>query len=405
MISTFIKVRFASNGSNAVLYWTPFNMYNACVIMYLMIRKAELKDMEKKGKKVIVGLSGGVDSAVSAALLKQQGYEVVGATMKLWDKEYKDDTQRSACYGPGEKEDIEAAKKVAEVLGIEHMVIDLSKEYQKYVLDYFKEEYLSGRTPNPCVMCNQKIKFGYLVDKIVEAGIKFDYFATGHYARVSFDEEKKRFLLLRGKDSKKDQSYFLYRLSQEQLGRALFPLGYFKKEEVKRMAMEFGLKEFAEKEESQDFVEGGDYSIIVGEKGQRSGNIVDREGKILGKHKGLSNFTIGQRKGLDIGGLSEPYYVIDIDVCKNAVVVGKKEEAFSESFAVKNINWIAFEKLDDPIEAQTRTRSSAELIDCKIIPSGGKIMVELAKPCFAVAKGQSSVFYSGDIVLGGGIID
>lgn len=359
--------------------------------------------MEKKGKKVIVGLSGGVDSAVSAALLKQQGYEVVGATMKLWNKEYSDNAQKSACYGPGEKEDIEAAKKAAKILGIEHMIVDVSKEYQKYVLDYFKEEYLSGRTPNPCVMCNQKIKFGYLVDKIVEAGIKFDYFATGHYARVSYDEKRKRFLLLRGKDEKKDQSYFLYRLSQEQLGRALFPLGSFKKDEVRKMAMEFGLKEFAEKEESQDFVEGGDYSIIVGER--KPGNIVDKGGKVLGKHKGFSNFTIGQRRGLDIGGLSEPYYVIDIDACKNNIVVGKKEEAFSDSFVVKNINWIAFEKIDSPIEAQVRTRSSADLIDCKIVPSDGKITVEPVKPCFAVAKGQSAVFYSNDIVLGGGIIE
>jgi tRNA-specific 2-thiouridylase len=361
--------------------------------------------MEKLNKKVIVGLSGGVDSAVSAALLKQQGYEVIGATMKLWSKEYADNIQKSACYGPGEKEDIEAAMRVADILGIEHMIIDLSKEYEKYVLDYFKEEYLSGRTPNPCVMCNQKIKFGYLVEKIVEAGIKFDYFATGHYAQVSYDQEKKRFLLLRGKDEKKDQSYFLYRLSQEQLGRALFPLGNFRKEEVRKMAKELGLNEFAEKEESQDFIEGGDYSQIIGEKGQRPGNIVDKKGNVMGKHKGLSNFTVGQRKGLDIGGLSEPYYVIDIDVCKNQVVVGKKEEAFCSSFIVKDINWIAFEKLDSPIEAQVRTRSSAELIDCKIIPSDNKIEVELSNPCFAVAKGQSAVFYSDNVVLGGGIID
>jgi tRNA-specific 2-thiouridylase len=325
--------------------------------------------------------------------------------MKLWNKKYKDNTQKSACYGPGEKEDIEAAKRVTDILGIEHIVIDLSKEYEKHVLDYFKEEYLSGRTPNPCVMCNQKIKFGYLVEKIAEAGIKFDYFATGHYAQVLYDKEKKRFLLLRGKDEKKDQSYFLYRLSQEQLGRALFPLGNFKKEEVRKMAKELGLNEYAEKEESQDFAEGGDYSNIIGEKGQKPGNIIDKEGNVLGKHGGLSNFTIGQRKGLDIGGLAEPYYVIDIDVCKNQVVAGKKEEAFSSSFTIKNTNWIAFDKLDSQIEAKVRTRSSSELIDCKINPLGDKIVIELLKPCFAVAKGQSAVFYSDNVVLGGGVIE
>lgn len=355
-------------------------------------------------KRVVVGLSGGVDSSVSAALLKQEGYEVIGATMKLWDKDYSASGQKGACYGPGEKDDIEAAKKAADILGIEHMVIDVSAEYKKYVLEYFKQEYLAGRTPNPCVMCNQKIKFGYLAQKIAEAGVKFDYFATGHYARVIFDKEKNRYLLLKGKDERKDQAYFLYRLSQEQLSKVIFPLGEHKKQETRKIANEFGLQDFANKEESQDFVEGGDYSHIIGPQGQKPGKIIDMEGNIVGEHNGLSNFTVGQRKGLDIGGLSEPYYVISLDVCKNEVTVGKKEDAFSKEFEIEQTNWIAFSESDKMIDAQVKTRSNGELVDCKIIPQEGGAKIELFKPSFAVTAGQSAVFYSGDIVLGGGII-
>jgi len=212
----------------------------------------------------MVGMSGGVDSSVSAMLLKKEGYEVIGVTMKLWNDKYKFVPTKDACFGP-DREDIVAAKKAADILGIEHLVIDVSKEYEQYILEYFKEEYLAGRTPNPCVMCNEKIKFGYLVDKIIEQGIEFDYFATGHYARVSYDERTGRYLLFRGIDEKKDQSYYLYRLSQKQLGRVLFPLGGFKKEDIKKLAREFGLKEYAEKEESQDFM-GGEYAELIGEK-------------------------------------------------------------------------------------------------------------------------------------------
>ncbi|MFA5086501.1 MAG: tRNA 2-thiouridine(34) synthase MnmA [Candidatus Paceibacterota bacterium] len=363
-----------------------------------------MKKGNKKTEKVIIGLSGGVDSAVSAALLKKAGYEVTGATMKMWNKGYSKKAEKSACYGPGEKEDIKAAEKVAKILGIGHIVIDVSKEYEKYVLGYFREEYLAGRTPNPCVVCNQKIKFGYLVDKIIEAGIKFDYFATGHYARKIYDGEAKRFILLRGKDHKKDQSYFLYGLSQKQLGKALFPLGNFRKEDVRKMASGLKLKEFAEKEESQDFVEGKDYSKIIGKGGRKAGDMVDTNGNVLGKHEGFSGFTVGQRKGLKIGGLAEPYYVIDIDACKNRIIVGKKEDAFSRAFDINKTNWISIEKPENPVKAKVKVRSGAEAIGCTIIPKRGRFTVELSKPCFAVTKGQSAVFYKGSRVLGGGVI-
>lgn len=362
------------------------------------------QSMEKIKKKVIVGLSGGVDSAVTAAILKEDGFDVTGATMKMWNKGYSKKAGKGACYGPGEKDDIVAAKKVAKILGIRHVVIDVSKEYEKYVLGYFRKEYLAGRTPNPCVVCNQKIKFGYLLEKIIEAGLEFDYFATGHYARKSYNEKTKRFCLFRGKDEKKDQSYFLYRLSQKQMKKALFPLGNLKKEEVRKLALKMKLKEFAEKEESQDFIEGKDYSGIIGKGGRKPGDIVNVRGDILGKHNGFSGFTIGQRKGLNIGGLAEPYYVIDIDACKNKVIVGKKEETFSRVFSVKETNWVSIAKPVKPIRAEVKTRSAAEGIGCVIVPEKNRFTVKLSKPCFAVTKGQSAVFYKGDKVLGGGVI-
>ncbi len=362
--------------------------------------------MEKiKRKKIIVGMSGGVDSTVAAALLKQQGFEVVGATMKLWKKKYGPSVHKNACYGPGEKNDIIAAKKACKKLGIRHIILNLAEEYEEYVLGYFKKEYLAGRTPNPCVVCNQKIKFGFLLEKIVEAGISFDFFATGHYARVYFDAKKKRYILLKGKDATKDQSYFLYRLNQKQLKKAFFPLGDYTKKDIKQMAVKLGLGEYAEKDESQDFAESGDYGGIIGKSHNKKGDIVNEQGEVVGTHDGFYNFTIGQRRGLNIGGLHEPYYVMGIDACKNRVMVGTKESVFSNDFVIGHANWIAFAKLNKKIDAQVMVRSSGELIDCQIIPRKKSIFIKLKKPCFAVAPGQSAVFYIDDMVLGGGIIE
>lgn len=367
-----------------------------------------MKIQKKKLKKkpvVAVGISGGVDSTMAAYLLKQQGYAVLGVTMKIWDgKRENFKSGKSACYGPGEKNDIRDGKKAMEKMKLKHRVIDLTREYEKYVLAYFKKEYSAGRTPNPCVICNQKLKFGFLLKKIISEGMQFDYFATGHYARVKYDPTKKRWLLLTGRDEKKDQSYFLYRLKQDQLKKTIFPLGNLKKEEVKKLAVKSGFGAYAQKMESQDFIEGKNYDLLFGSASKKPGLIVDEKGHILGKHQGIHNFTIGQRKGLNLGGLIEPYYVLDINCCKNKVVAGKKAAAFSDTFFIQDANWIAFRNLTKKISAEVKVRSSQERFQCEIIPEKNHWKVKLKKPQFALTSGQSAVFYQKDVVLGGGII-
>jgi len=360
--------------------------------------------MEKGGNtvKVVVAMSGGVDSSVAAALLKEKGYQVNGVTMKIWDGEaFPVEGGRHGCYGPGEEEDIEDARKVAQILGIPFHVFDLRQEYKAEVLDYFCHEYLSGRTPNPCLRCNHKVKFDALLRKTQDSGIDFDYFATGHYARVEYNKSKHRYLLKKAMDLSKDQSYFVSSLSQEQLGRLLFPIGNYTKEEVRKMASDFELG-VDNKPESQDFIAGG-YSFLV--KAGQPGPILDKQGNVLGEHRGIPFYTIGQRKGLGISS-KEPLYVTDIDQEKNAIVVGGKEEVYRDELTASGLNWIAIEKLEQPTKVKARIRYAHNEAEAIITPlNEDKVYVKFKEPQMAITPGQAVVFYQGDVVVGGGTIE
>jgi tRNA-specific 2-thiouridylase len=350
--------------------------------------------------RVVIGMSGGVDSSVAAYLLKQQGYDVVGVTMKVWPQDCISRAEDKCC-GP---QAIADARAVAHSIGVPHYVVDEAVNFERTVIDYFTAEYRAGRTPNPCVMCNEKVKFGNLWAKAKAVGAL--YIATGHYAIV--EHRAGRAVLRRGVDPRKDQSYFLFSLRQQQLQRALFPLGGMEKPEIRRIARELGLKT-ADKVDSQEicFVPGNDYKAFLrqhlGEREFHPGRIRDKWGHDLGPHEGIEMFTIGQRKGLP-GGSAEPRYVIDIDPATASVIVGDAADLIVEEFWIDNAIWHAPES-DAPFEATVKIRYAHPGARATIQPSGnGRARVRLHEPQRAVTPGQAAVCYDGDIVLGGGWI-
>lgn len=350
--------------------------------------------------KIALGLSGGIDSAVACALLKKEGHDVTAVMMTLWDGEYRN-TGKHACFGPDEQDEVDKAAEIAEYIGVPFVTLDCSKEYRAAILDYVKSEYRSGRTPNPCVKCNHEMKFGLLPELVRKKGLEFERFATGHYARTAYDSSSGRYRLLRGADPKKDQSYFLYRLSQKQLSESMFPLGMMTKAEVRNLASNFGLP-VADVPESQDFYS-GDMADIIGD--EPAGDIVNKNGEVLGRHSGISKFTIGQRKGLGISAC-EPLYVTGIDSAGNRIIVGSSDEAVKSEFTTVDTVFSSIQKITGNLRVSAKIRSAGNEYPAVISETDvqGTVHVVSETGLFAVTPGQSAVFYSDDRVLCGGVI-
>ena len=359
--------------------------------------------MASKGARVVVAMSGGVDSSVAAALLKEAGYQAIGVTMQIWPKDRHGD-KLEGCCGIGAVED---ARRVAYKLGIPHYVMDFRGIFEQKVIADFCREYSRGRTPNPCVRCNQHIKFDALRQRA--AGLGADFIATGHYARIEADEAAGRYILSKGVDRHKDQSYFLYTLNQEQLSHILMPVGDFTKGRVRELASEMGLP-VASKSESQEicFIPDDDYPRFLQDyipQAAMPGPIMDEEENILGTHHGILSYTVGQRKGLGIAS-REPLYVTAIEPERNAVIVGNKQAAYSHELIASEMNWITITELQQPIITKASIRYRHPEAEAQVSPLGeGKVYVKFKEPQSAITPGQAIVFYDGETVIGGGTID
>lgn len=353
--------------------------------------------------RVIVAMSGGVDSSVAAALLHEQGYEVIGVTLQLWGKETCVSSGTRLCCSVRDALD---AKAVAKRLGIAHEVLELVEEFQTDVIEYFVESYRDGLTPNPCIACNTFIKFGALCEHADAVGAS--WVATGHYARNGYDAAADRYTVSQASDPQKDQSYVLFDLTQAQLARARFPLGELSKSAVRHIARSLGLAT-AEKPESQDvcFVRDRDKNGFLRRQlniTEESGPITDASGNQLGTHRGLLGYTIGQREGLGLA-LGKPLYVIALDQPNNRLVVGSREELLRDRLIAERVNWVSRRPPQQPFRAQVKIRSRHQAASAAVMPEGeGRVRVEFDEPQSAITPGQAAVFYDGALVLGGGWI-
>ena len=354
-------------------------------------------------KKVVIGMSGGVDSSVAAYLLKEQGYDVIGVTMQIWQEDNEFTEREGGCCSLSAVDD---ARRVANKLGIPFYVMNFRDSFKDKVIDYFVQEYIDGKTPNPCIACNKYLKFDELLMKA--KGIGADYVATGHYAKIEKDENG-RYLLIRSDDDKKDQTYALYNFTQEQLKHTLMPCGEFTKERIREIAKEIGLAVHNKKDSEEIcFIHDNDHGRYIKEARPLEvvpGNFVDKEGNVLGKHKGIVYYTIGQRKGLGIA-FGTRVFVTDINPVTNEVVLGPEKDIFKTELIAKDINLISFDKLEGEVAVEAKVRYAAKPAKAVISQlENGKVKVVFEEKQRAITKGQSVVFYQGNIVVGGGVIE